>query len=811
LIVSNLMAFIGLPIAFFATSSGLGLLIERIARTRLPNQLLAPLGFCAAVSLMLSVFSLGGHIVAAVVVLVAASAAGFVLAGRSMVRAVTLGWSGVAALAVYALYILPMAGTGGWTWLGYNFLNDTSVQFGLIAHLKVAGTTAVGLPMTTGGETLRTYLETGYPLGTHAYAAALSGLLSQPIEVVYQSFLAAMAATAALGLAVVARTVAGPRAAAALGAIALGSNLTFQYAMQGDIKEIGVLAALCTVAAITTELPSAASPFGTAAVLGVSLAAVFSVYNAAGIPYVAAAGATAVIVLLIVRGRKAVSRTWLAAAGLAIAVTAVASAAALATMSRFYSVASAVVSSTSPTGSALGQLAHPLGLLQASGIWLDGRYFEPIAPHTLDNTLTVVASWLIVALTACALLEAIRRRRPEILVAIVPVALATLLVTPRVSPYAGGKLLAILSPAAVLSAGVGLLFLSRFARPVAVALGAGLLLAIGISDSFAYHDDKPAPQARMTAIEDAVAHTPGTGLILFNEFEEFAKYFDPTGRVNVGSESITPRPVQLLVSDSRFDRLFDLDQEQLGYVQSFGNIIIRRSPSASRPPSSFRLAYANRFYEVWTRDSQPLALLHLPLGNNASSASGPARCTAVARLVHEARGLGTPTALVAAQAPTTIVFDVTRATTRSPDWPLNGPTPGSLTLAGPGQAQGTVDVPQAGRFTVWVRGDFPRAVRVQVDGRDVGAVSGINTPGEWLAAGSVDLAAGPAAVRAYAGGGSLRPGDGALGLLGPVALVSQDPAKLIHVGLAGAGGLCGRTLDWIEVVPASASAARSTS
>jgi len=805
------MAFIGLPIVFFATSSGLGLLVERVAHTQLPNQLLAPVGFCAAVSLMLSVFSLGGDVVPAVIVLVAASAAGFGLAGRSMRRTVALGWSGLAALAVYIVYIFPMLGTGGWTWLGYNFLNDTSVQFGLIQHLKEAGTTTVGLPMTTGGQTFRTYLESGYPLGTHSYAASLSGLLGQPIEVVYQSFLASMAAVAALSLAVVARTVAGPRTAAVLGALALGSNLAFQYAMQGDIKEIGVLAAVCAVAAVTTKLVRASSPIGGAPVMGVCLAGVFSVYNAAGIPYVAAAGATSVALLLVIHGHGALRRRWLAAGGLAIGVTAVASAAALTTMREFYSVATGVVSSASPTGSALGQLAHPLGLLQASGIWLRGRYFEPIPPGTLENSLNVGAAWVVFALTAFAAVETIRRRQPEILAAIVPVALAALLLTPRVSPYAGAKLLAILSPAVVLTAGIGLILVSRYARPVAVAVGAGLVVAIGVSDGLAYHVDQPAPQARMAAIKDAVARTPGRGLILFNEFEEFAKYFDPTGRVNAGSESITPRPIQLITPQVRFGRLFDLDQQQLSYVQSFGNIIIRRSPSASRPPSSFRLAYANSFYEVWTRDSsQPLALLHLQLGDSVMSASGPAPCAAVARLAIEARQAGEPTALVAAQAPTTLLFDVTHAQTRSPGWPLNGVTPATLTLSGPGQVRGTIDVRDPGRFTVWVRGDFPRRLRVQVNGRAVGSVLGINTPGEWLAAGAVDLAAGPTRVRAYAGGGTLRPGDGALGLLGAVAFVRQEPAKLIRVGPANSGSLCGKPLDWIEVVPSGVTSTRPT-
>jgi hypothetical protein len=827
------MAFVGLPIAFLVTSSGLGLLAERVARTRLANGLLAPVGFCVAVSLMLSVFSLGGHVVAAVIVLLAASAAGFAFAGRSTLRAVSLGWSGLAALAVYAVYILPMAGTGGWTWLGYNFLNDTSVQFLLIEHLKSAGTSTAGLPLTTAGQTLGTYLGSGYPLGAHSFAAALSGLLDQPIAVLYQSFLAAMAAVGALGLAAAARAVASARASATIAAFALGSNLTFQYAMQGDIKEIAALATLCAAAGVTVALvrpvsaarepalgpapaeggstpgPAAAepgSPLGPAAVLGVCLAGCLSTYSAAGLPYVGAAAATAAVLVVAARGRAAWSRRWLAAGVLAGAVTVIASAAALSTARRFYNVASAVVSVKAPAGPSLGQLAHPLGLLQATGIWLDGNYFEPIRPGTHDQTLTTVAAWLIVALIVWALVTNVARRRPEAFAALLPVAITTAVVAPRVTPYADGKLLAILSPAVVLTAGLGLIGVWRRARPVAVVLGGALALGVGLSDAYAYHDDKPAPQARIAAIADADEHAPGSGPILFTELEEFAKSFDPAGRLDVGSEAITPRPAESLMPVDRFETFFDLDQLTPGYVQSFANIILRRSPAESRPPANFRLSYENRYYAVWTRDpAAPVPSAHLPL-SGPSSAGATATCTAVEALVRDARTSGGPTHLVAAELPPTLVFDVAAAHQRAADnrsanWPLNGLTKGDVTVAGPGQVAGTIDVSSAGRYDVWVRGDLPRPIEIAVDGREVGTASGVNTTGQWLAAGSVALAAGRATVRALAGGGSLRPGNGALGLLGPVAFVRRVPEVLLPVPLSAARTLCGRQLDWIEVLP----------
>lgn len=804
--METIAAFVGLPVVFLLSASGLGLLVERITRAELPNTLLVPVGFCTAVSLLLTVYKVGGQVEAAVATLLVGGLGGFALTRSQLRRVLDLGPIGLAAAGVYVLYLLPVLATGAWTWLGYNFVNDTAVQFLLAEHLKAAGSGTGGLPDTSGGQAITTYLGGGYPIGTHAYAATLSGVLGQPIEIVYQPFLACMAAVTALALAVVARTVVGARVAGVLAFAALASNLTLQYAFQGNIKEIGVLAAVCAAAAVAVQIVRVVSPPALAAVLGLCLAAVLGTFNAAGGPYVLAIAASLVATLLVVRGREVLCRAWLLSLALVVGVSTVASLAALTTIATFYSVASGVVgSSVAGRGGSIqefGVLSHRMPLTQASGIWLDGRYFEPIEPDTLRDALTTAGAVIVIALLLCALVVGYRRRRPEALLAVGPVALTAAFVAPGVSPYADGKLLAILSPAVVLTAGIGLVLVWERARPAALAVGAGLLALIAVSDGFAYHDVKYAPRERMEAIGDAVDHAPGRGLILYTEAEEFAKYFDGPDRLNPDAEPITPRPVKLRDGKQRIlGNFYDLDQQTLAYVQSFGQIITRRGPSASRPPASFRTVYENRFYTVWSRAARsPTVLHHIPAGLGATSATGRPACAAIGRAVTAARRAGRRVHAVGWSPPATVRFDVAGARSRSSGLPVNGNVANAVTVPGPGRAQGRVTIPEAGAYAVWLRADVLREIDVAIDGRRIGDVSGVNTPGQWLPVRSVRLGAGAHEIRVSATGRSPKPGVGWLGLLGPVALVRAERGSMQRVPLSRAQELCGQELDWVEIV-----------
>ena len=71
----TLLAYVWTPVLMTVLALGLGLLLERVTRWRLPSALLAPVGIAAAVPLTMTIYRLHGTgIVAAVAALVLASA-----------------------------------------------------------------------------------------------------------------------------------------------------------------------------------------------------------------------------------------------------------------------------------------------------------------------------------------------------------------------------------------------------------------------------------------------------------------------------------------------------------------------------------------------------------------------------------------------------------------------------------------------------------------------------------------------------------------------------------------------------------------
>ena len=96
-------------------------------------------------------------------------------------------------------------------------------------------------------------------------------------------------------------------------------------------------------------------------------------------------------------------------------------------------------------------------------------------------------------------------------------------------------------------------------------------------------------------------------------------------KVNAAFEAESPRPAEMRKPRPIFGRYYDLDALTLAYVNSFPGIIKRRSPSASRPPASFKLSYENDYYEVWRRQDGPAVIEHIPL-QRRHLATDQARC-----------------------------------------------------------------------------------------------------------------------------------------------------------------------------------------
>lgn len=793
-----LVAVIGTPILVWVVCLGCGLALERLLRVRLSNALVPPLGLCVAFVLIMPGYTAGAGDALAIALLAAATVAGFALAKGGLRARLNPGWAGAAALAVYVIYTLPVIVYGHWTWSGYDFVNDSAFEMLLANHLKGFGTLLGQLPESSQRQFLVQYLGNGYPLGTQALLGTFSGLIDTSVAIIYQPYISSLAALAAMALVSIGERRLGGWRAALVGVVAVCANLTYQYALQGGIKEIGLLATICTAVAIAYAAIGFERPYAGAALVAVAGAAALATYNAVALPYVGA------LVLFLGVGVALARRSWprprwalpALAGGCLAAVLAIPS---LTTFETFFEVARAGEGSTGAGAVQFGQLLRKLPLSQLSGVWLSGEY--RLAVPGLKGTLTAIATAVILVLLLVGVLWALRRREAGALLLAGVTGLVILIVLPHVSPYAQGKLLAIAGPSVVFVAFAFLLGArGRLAWP-AMGLAAALALAVFGSDVLAYGHDRIAPTARIEAIEQTGDRFAGRGPVLWNEPEEYAKFFARAARVSAPFEPITPQQVQLRAPTYFVNHYFDLDEELLSFVEGYPIIVTRRSPAASRPPANYRLVYENKYYLGWRRSSTPQILTHLP-EQQPYSPSATVTCPALAPIV---AGAPAGTELIVATPPELSVFNPASDAHRSPSWPADTAQAGAVETITAGSAQGVLTVRSGGRYAVWVQGDFPRKTYVQIDGRTVGWVAGSNTPDQWLQAATSSLRPGQYRVRVYADGGHRHfgPGEwpgGDNGTIGAVGLQLQAPESMQTVALSNWRTLCGKQADWVELV-----------
>jgi hypothetical protein len=784
---------------------GCGLALERLLRVRVSNALLLPLGLCVALVLIFPGYAAGAGNALAIALLLAVTLTGLVLAGDGLRARANPGWPGVAGLAVYVLYMLPVIAYGHWTWVGYDFVNDSGFEMLLASHIKGYGLLLGNIPETSEREFLLSYLNSGYPLGTQSLLGTLSALSDTDVAVLYQGFIATLAGLGAVALATVTRGLLDARRAALVGFVAMAANLTYQYALQGNIKEIGLLATLCAGVAVGREALELARPYAGAILMAVVAAAALATYNAVAVPFLGALVLFLGLGLLFV-SRELPSRRWIGPLAAGVGVAGLLAIPSLISFKTFFNVASTGQSATG-TGAIplqLGQLLRPLPLSQLSGVWLSGEYRLAIASHHA-GLLTTIATVAILLAILPGVAWALKRRQLGVPVAAGTVGLVLLIVLHRVSPYAQGKLLAVSSPLVVLAGVAGLSSLRTLPGTSGRRLGMlGLVLVVGVSlaivasDLLAYNHDRVAPTARMEAIRQAGDRFAGKGLVLWNEFEEYAKYFARASTISVPFEALTPQQVRLRSPTYFYGHYFDLDQELLPFVEGYPIIVTRRSPSASRPPANYRLVYENAYYLGWQRMAHPQVLEHLPL-QQLYLPTQPIACGALAPIVRKAPS---GSKLVVAEAPELHWYEPISDPKRSGGWPPDPNQAGSVYTQTGGHAEGVLTVVHEGSYAVWVQGDFPRPIHVQVDGRGVGSVSGSNTPGQWLQAATLRLRAGKHLLRVEKAPGRRHfgPGEWAVGTIGAVALQAQTPERLRTLALSRWRSLCGKEADWVEVV-----------
>ncbi|HEV7943574.1 MAG TPA: hypothetical protein VGP17_12330 [Solirubrobacteraceae bacterium] len=791
------MAVVGVPLVMWVLCLGCGLAVERLLRVRLANALVPLLGLCAALIVIFPGYALGVGDGLAICLIAVLTLLGLLLARGGLRARINPGWAGLAGLGIYAIYMLPVIAYGHWTWSGYDFVNDTAFEMLLADHIKTFGTTLGNMPESTTRDFVSAYLSTGYPLGSQALLGTLSAITGTDVAVLYQGFISTLAAFGAIALATLTRGFLDARRAALAGFAAMAANLTYQYALQGNIKEIGLAATICIMLALAAEAMRISKPYTGAVLIAIPSAAAMLIYNVVALPYIGAFVLFLGIGLILAR-RRLPTTGWARPVCAGVIAIAALSVPILGKFSTFFQVAHAGQGSTGAGATAIGQLLRKLPISQISGVWLSGEYRVAIASHHA-GLLTAIATTVILLAIVPAVAYALWRKEPMLLAVAGMVGLVLLIVFPRASPYAQGKLIAMSSPFVVLIALVGLLSIRR-GRLGLLGLGSTAVLCVGIlaSDALAYAHDRVAPTAQIEAMSAVAKRFAGQGLVFWNENEEYSKYFARETRIDSPYEPYTPFQVQPLSPISFYGRYFDLDEQAFASIDRFPIIVMRRSPSASRPPANYRLAYENTYYQAWRRTAGPVVLAHLPLQRTYSS-SEPVPCAALRSMV---KGAPKGAQLTLAIAPEEAFFEVASDKRRWGTWPASAEQPGGVVTDTGGHAEGSVQVRRAGNYTVWVQGDFPRPVQAEVDHRIVGSVSGTNTHGEWLQAGTVRLSAGSHVLGVTKGSGHMYfgPGEWGVGAIGAVAIRATQPERLQSIPLSRYTSICGVQADWVELI-----------
>lgn len=787
------VAWIIFPALLFAVCLGIGLLVERLAGRRVPGALLAPLGMASltVVGLATTASSTTASWTAPLAVALALVGFAFAAIQRRSLRPDP--WALLVSLAAFAVFAAPVALSGEATFAGYIKLDDTATWFAITDRLMEHGRSLSGLPPSSYEATLDFNLAGWYPVGAFIPFGVGAKLSGQELAWIFQPYLALLASFTTLSLWQLGERVrvsAAARAAAVF--LATQAALIFAYALWGGIKELGTAALVGLIAALAPRVVEDGAPSVRSLLpLALGAASLVGVLSFGAGPWLVGLLGAAALLLLSEQGAGGLwASGWRFVVWLAPLI-----AIGLLGHPLFPESTKFLLSASTD----LGNLAGPISPAHLLGIW-------PAHDFREETTIPALAGALMAVAAMAALLGAwsvLRDRDPGLLVALGGAAIGCGLIAVFGSAWVAAKSYAIVSPFALLFAFVGLNFLARSGARFA-ALLAALLLGAGIvwSNALGYGGVNLAPRSQLAELETIGKRFAGVEPALMTEYQPYGVRHFLRDMAPEGASELRRRQVALS-NGSTLEKgeSADVDRFALSAILVYRALVLRRSPTASRPPSPYRLAWRGRYYEVWVRQGgAPRPLAHLALGSEVDPAGIP-RCAEVRRLAAEAGAVGGR--LVAAKAERPLVLSLGKATHKGG---LVGSAVGATYLQPEGAGGFALEesVPGSGMGQVWLGGSLRPAATLSVDGHRVSAIrQQLNTPGNYLDFGPIPLRRGHHTFAVAVGGPDLHPGSaGSDGPLGPlvVARPNQNPSLKVALPLR-ARSLCGKPWDWIEAVP----------
>jgi hypothetical protein len=793
--MSIFLSWVVFPVVVLVLATGCGLLAEKASGRTLPGALLIPLGIAVIIVAAGAATASGttARLATPLVVVLAVLGIGLAFPWR---RGRFDFWAASAGGGVFAAYAAPIVLTGTATFAGYITLDDTATWLALTDRAMTHGRSLAGLAPSTYQQVLTDYLTHGNPLGSEMVIGTGSQLTRQDPAWIFQPALAVFAVALGLTIYVLAGGLIKRRwLRAVIAVLAAQPALLFAYVFWAGMKEIAAASMIALLAATVASTIADWRNLRGVVPAALAAAALLGILSPAGLVWFVVPSALCVLALA-----RSGLRSLLAAGWRVLVAAAVLSIPSLLIGLAFFRFAS----NDPLTSGSVANLGHPLSVLQMIGVWpaTDFRLRPHHAPLAYLLMGLVCASAIF-----CALFAAKRGANALVFYGLCGVGgILIVLALDHVgfgSPWLDAKAMAEGSPAilALGLAGGAVLFETGRRTEGAVVCGA---IAAGVlwSNALAYSNVWLAPRAQLAELQTIGTRFAGDGPTLMTEYQpygvrHFLRNLDPEG-----ASERRRRLIPLLNGQSLAPgKSADLDQFQPGGILVYRTLVLRRSPVESRPPSVYSLVSRGHWYDVWQRPVPATRTVkeHLGLGSPLDPAAVP-RCATVRAAATRATAAGGELATVLRpQAP--IVFDLNHASYPS-SWVADSSS-GTLVPQGGGKVSLSVTVPTRGRYGLWLGGSFRRTMTARVDGRRVGSVTGqLNADGQWTELGTVPLRPGTHQVVLDYGGSRLAPGAGGVPFgFGPLVLsTATEDAPVRYVKPQNALSLCGRRLDWLEVV-----------
>jgi hypothetical protein len=797
-----LVSWVLFPALLAGLALGIGLLVERLTGTRVPGALLAPMGLAGLVVAGHAATALDATAELAPWAALALALAGFALSppwrrGR-LDRTAALACGGA-----FAVFGAPVLLSGEATFAGYIKLDDTATWMALTDRVMEHGRSLDGLAPSTYEATLDFNLDEGYPVGAFVPLGIGAALTGTDVAWLVQPYIALWGAMLALALAALARSVGlGGWSRGAVAFLGAQPALLYGYSLWGGIKEV---AAAALVAALAALIPLAfARDAGPRRSLpaAVGLAALAAVLSPGGLVWAVPLLALAALIAWRARGA---ARTLRQAARL-VGATAALSVPLLG--------ASAVPPTSSPltAGDARGNLLEPLEPAQVAGIWPAGDFrFSPELAELAYVLVFVVAAAGLVGLV-------LAWERGDSARALAGYGCGTLLAAALLaafgSPWAEAKAYAIASPAALFLGLVGAaMLLSRRAPSPAISharwLGLAGTLALAVigagviwSNALAYGGANLAPRDQLAELEAIGERFAGQGPALLTEYQPYgARHF--LRKLDAEAASELRRRRVPLADGGVLKKGLSADTDEFAWagLEPYRTLVLRRSPSRSRPPSPYEPVWRGHWYEVWGRDAGAGVEVaeRLGLGDAVSPVGSVGRCADVRALAGSAGARGE---LRFTRGPAPLRVRLGHA--RRPESWAEDDTGAGLFPVGEGTASVPVTLPRRGSWELWLRGSVRGEMTVAVDGEPLEtARQMLNNEGQYMRLGSLELGRGQHRIELRYGGPDLQPGSaGPPVAVGPLVLSTKASSlSAVHsIPDHRYRELCGLRLDWVEAV-----------